>query len=446
MKRKYLILSLLLVSSLVSCNTNESSSNGQVSESSSVEESSAKQDSSSMKESSSSVEESSSSVEDSSSIEESSSIISDEEVINGVISSISFASEVTNDFDLILKKDNVTITYTSSDQTFLKIENDKAKVIRPSETLSDEKITIKATFTLNGTKKEKEYVVTVKALKVTNINVVEMPNEKSVNVGDSNIQLTGGKITVSLDNNTTHDITFADVVVKDFDTTSSGVKEVTCTYANMDFTLKLGCINKVVNKKLALNESVVETFEDEFNPVLSFDNSKVSNSKVIESDKLTGNKAYYFESDGNYACLYINGGVEFEKDCTYTVTFDYIVLSFVDTIYFQYNYGETKFTQFGSNELNVTKHFEYTTTLNGNNSVIQIFPGGGSGKTSLLIDNIKISKVLVEENKVVEGALKENDHVIEKFGDSNNPIFSFDYAEANNSKVTTNNRSLFFIF
>ncbi len=439
MKRKYLILSLLLVGSLVSCNTNESSSNEQVSETSSIEESSVKQDSSSMKEeSSSSIEESSSSVEDSSSIEESSSTISDEETINGVISSISYEKEVTNDFDLVLKKDNVTIAYTSSDQTFLKIENDKAKVIRPSETLSDEEITIKAAFTLNETKKEKEYVVIVKALKVTNINVAEMPNEKSVNVGDSNIQLTGGKITVSLDDNTTKDITFADVIVKDFDTTTSGVKKVTCTYANMDFTLNLGCINKVVNKKLNLNESVVETFEDEFNPVLSFDNSQVSNSKIVESDTLTGNKAYYFESTGNYACLYINGGVEFEKDCTYTVTFDYIVLSFVDTIYFQYNYGETKFTQFGSNELDVVKHFEYTTTLNGNNSVIQVFPGGGTGKTSLLIDNIKISKVLVEENEIVKGALKVNEYVLEKFGDSNNPIFSFDFAEANNSNVTTN--------
>lgn len=61
------------------------------------------------------------------------------------------------------------------------------------------------------------------------------------------------------------------------------------------------------------------------------------------------------------------------------------------------------------------------------------------GKGIYSIDNIKISKVMIEENEIVEGTLKENAYVVEKFGDTNNPIFTFDYSEANNSKVTMEN-------
>ena len=408
--------------------------------SSSTEESSSLPESSSSVEESSSTEESSSLPESSSSVEESSTSTAnvDQETVDRVKSELTFPTSVKNDFNLPSEIDGVTITYLSSDSDYLEVDGTTAKVYRPSELLDDEPITLTASFRLNSATATKEFDLSIEALEVTNVVVTKLPNQTNYNINATNIDLTGGLINVTLDNNDTKEVALDLATVKSYDFSTSGEKEITCTYAEFDFTFKLDVITPISNKTLAVNETVIETFEDKYNPVLSFDNAQTPNSKVVKTDKLGGEYAYYFESAGSYACVFINGGVNFENGATYEVSFKYVVESFVDTLYFQYNWGGTTFTQFGGPASTEIREFKYVATIGGDNPVIQIFPGATSGKTAIYIDDIQFKKVVVEENETVNGALTGGQHVKETFGDPQDAIFEYDNAEAPNSSIKFN--------
>ena len=89
-------------------------------------------------------------------------------------------------------------------------------------------------------------------------------------------------------------------------------------------------------------------------------------------------------------------GLIYTANATYKVEFDYKVLSIVDTIYFQFNNGQSSiYQQFGDiNELNQVKHFEYEFTISSQiNYVMQIFPDSNVGLTKLIIDNLVIERI-----------------------------------------------------
>lgn len=154
---------------------------------------------------------------------------------------------------------------------------------------------------------------------------------------------------------------------------------------------------EVTNKELNVGEYIEENFDNLSALKIGLDNSQTPNSKTTEdSDLIISGGSLYFESAGGYKCLYINKGIKYVANASYKVEFDYKVLSFVDTLYFQFNAnGSTVFTQFGGfNQVGTVNHFEHTFKLgNMTNYVIQIFPGSSLSTSKVIIDNLKITRI-----------------------------------------------------
>ncbi len=73
------------------------------------------------------------------------------------------SSGVTTDFDLVNKKDGVTISYVSSNTDYVAIAEDNSKAIVTRDPNTDQIAVITATFTLNSESKTKDFGVLVKA-------------------------------------------------------------------------------------------------------------------------------------------------------------------------------------------------------------------------------------------------------------------------------------------
>ncbi len=145
----------------------------------------------------------------------------------------------------------------------------------------------------------------------------------------------------------------------------------------------------IIIKELNVGDKVTEDFNDVSNVRYTLDNSQTPNSKIMES---TGE--LYFESEGAYKCLFIKGGLIYTPNATYTITFNYKIISFTDTMYFQLN-GPAVYKEFGQNKhLNQTYQFNETFKIgNNSNYLIQIFPGSANGQTKILIDNLSIERI-----------------------------------------------------
>ena len=128
----------------------------------------------------------------------------------------------------------------------------------------------------------------------------------------------------------------------------------------------------------------------------------------------------HFKSNGGYAGSYFNQpSFIIEANTKYKVEFDYKLLSFVDTMYFQFTSpGNSVFAQFGlSGEIGQVIHFtQYFDLMNATDYVIQMFPGGGSGVTEFFLDNLKITKV--DRNTTTAGALQVDDFLRETLDDN----------------------------
>ena len=164
---------------------------------------------------------------------------------------------------------------------------------------------------------------------------------------------------------------------------------------NIKITKKSGYNNEIQNVKLNVNEEISENFDDLANLKIGIDKSQTPNCKIT-SENAIENNSLYIESSGQYKCLFINKGIEYEANSTYKVTFTYKITSLIDTLYFQLNNGsDTIYKQFGNeNELNKIFSFEFTFTIKNNtNYVIQIFPGQKSGVSKLYIDNFIIKRI-----------------------------------------------------
>lgn len=73
------------------------------------------------------------------------------------------SSGVTTDFDLVNKKDGVTISYVSNNTDYVAIAEDNSKAIVTRDPNTDQIAVITATFTLNSESKTKDFGVLVKA-------------------------------------------------------------------------------------------------------------------------------------------------------------------------------------------------------------------------------------------------------------------------------------------
>jgi hypothetical protein len=157
-------------------------------------------------------------------------------------------------------------------------------------------------------------------------------------------------------------------------------------------------VNYQVNSvELSVGEYIFEHFDSNTRSI-GFDFAQVPNTSVTSDSSLAiSGSSLYFESAGSYLCLFINQGLIYTPNATYRVSFEYKIVDFVDTIYFQFNGGAygNAFTEFGSQEeVNSVNHFSSDfQLLDSNNYVIQIFPGESSGNTIVIIDNIKIERI-----------------------------------------------------
>ena len=166
---------------------------------------------------------------------------------------------------------------------------------------------------------------------------------------------------------------------------------------NLKITRIEGTNNPVVSKELQVGESIFESFDDAYALQVGFDFSQTPNCTFTKDNELAiEGQSLVFESDGNYHCMYINNGLIYSPNATYKIEFDYKVIVFNDTIYFQLNSGaNTVYKQFSSlEEVGQICHFEATLTIDAaTNYVMQLFPGSSTGMTKIIIDNLKITRI-----------------------------------------------------
>lgn len=157
--------------------------------------------------------------------------------------------------------------------------------------------------------------------------------------------------------------------------------------------------NSSINStELQIGDKLIENFDDNNYQVLGIDNSQTPNSQISsDSDKVISGNSLYIESSGSFKCVFINEGLIYTNSATYNIKFDYYIIDFIDTIYFQLNSNTTGtiYKEFGlKSEIGTLQSFEMEFTLaDTNDYVMQIFPGSGIGKTALIIDNIIIERI-----------------------------------------------------
>lgn len=154
---------------------------------------------------------------------------------------------------------------------------------------------------------------------------------------------------------------------------------------------------EVADVLLGIGEEVHETFDSPYKMKIGIDNAEIPASKVLvdSAQALRGDGSLYFESPGSYRNLMIPKGVKYQDGATYRVTFSYKILSFVDTMYVQFFGTPPVFAQFGSSqEVGQEKTFMHDFLISkAEGCLIQFFPGGGIGTTSLLIDDLIIHRL-----------------------------------------------------
>lgn len=166
---------------------------------------------------------------------------------------------------------------------------------------------------------------------------------------------------------------------------------------NLKVTRVEGANIEIVNKELQVGESIEDNFDDYASLKFGFDYSQTPNSAFTKDEQLAiEGQSLIFESDGNFKSLYINKGLAYTPNAKYKVEFDYKIISWVDTAYFQLNNGSNiVFKQFGSaQEMGKVCQFNAAFTIDETaNYIMQIFPGSSEGTTKIVIDNFKITRI-----------------------------------------------------
>ena len=347
-------------------------------------------------------------------------------------------TSVKASFDLpTVNKYDATVEWTCSLSDFAEVSGNQLVVTRPSETFIDETVTLTATIKIGSEQVKKEFSITVLALTVTEISVSTLPTKLNVALNATEMDVTGGQLLVTLDDSSTKTIDLTKNMVASLPTSEIGTQTVTVEYLGCETTFDITVYKPASAVSLNVGESKTVDFENELDLGLTIDPAQTPNSTLITEGAINGNSSLYIESDGGFKTLFIKDFVDLKANETYVISFSYQVVSMVDTIYFQL--ADTgKFTQFGNpNELNTTKKFEWIYSASVDANLIQIFPGGGSGKTKLIIDDIKVERVLAEENVYKTSLDNVGDYVLETFGDPSHTVITLDTAPAPSSAVVS---------
>ena len=335
----------------------------------------------------------------------------------------------------IVDKYDATVEWSCSVSDFAEVSEDKLVVTRPNETFSDESVTLTATIKIGSQSVKKEFALTVLALKVTEISVSQLPSNVTVALNATEMDVTGGKLALVLDDSSTKTIDLTSDMIVELSASTIGEGVASVSYLGCDTEFEIIVYKPSSAITLAVGESRTADFENALDLGLAVDNAQTPNSALITDGAIDGNSSLYIESEGGFKTLFIKDFVELKAGETYVISFSYKVVSMVDTIYFQL--ADTgKYTQFGNpNELNVTKTFEWIYSASVDANLIQIFPGAQAGKTALVIDNLTIERIVAEENVHKTTLDNVGDYVLETFGDPNNSVITLDTAPAPGSSV-----------
>ena len=358
-------------------------------------------------------------------------------------------TSVKASFDLpTVNKYGATVEWTCSVSDFAEVSSNQLTVTRPSETFSDETVTLTATISIGTEKVSKNFTITVLSLTVTEISVSTLPTNTNVALNATEMDVAGGQLLVKLDDSSSKTIDLTKNMVTSLATSEIGTQLATVNYCGCKTTFDITVYKPAIAVTLNVGESKTVDFENGLDLGLKVDPTQTPNSGLITEGAINGNSSLYIESDGGFKTLFIKDFVDLKANETYVISFSYQVVSMVDTIYFQL-VDTGKFTQFGNpNELNVTKTFEWVYSASVDASLIQIFPGGGSGKTKLIIDDIKVERVVAEENVYKTSLENVGDYVLETFGDPSHTVITLDMAPAPSSSVVSqgiNGTSLSFV-
>ncbi len=351
-------------------------------------------------------------------------------------------TEVDEDFTLVTQGSNDTNIEWSSDKAEITISDGSAIVNRPMLGEDNVVVVLTATITKGEASATKTFNVEVLAYELDSITFIEPT--KLLYVEGENLDVTGGKFILTLDDTSTKEISLTNDMITGFDSSQAGTIELTASYLENDFKFNVEIekeVNPVVNKEISIGESIVESFDDRYNPQLGFDFSKTPNSEITDDENKTINgRSLYMESEGSFKTIFIHEGITYTPNGTYRISFDYKLISLIDTIYFQLTDGanSTIYKQFGlQSEIGIVKQFEFEFQIEDSSDyLIQIFPGAGVGTTSLIIDNFKIERI-ERPTTIVTDELNVGDSYTETFGDSDEQIFNIDTAQVPNSSITT---------
>ncbi len=328
------------------------------------------------------------------------------------------------------------VSWTSSDASYISIVGLNASVFRPSEKFLDEVVTVTATILIGTDQSTKTFEITVESLNVVAIEMATPFAQTRYPQGASTLDVTGGTLHITLDDASSKEVSITPEMISGFSTESVGPSTVTITYGEASTETVVTIYQASRAETLALNASKSEDFESDLYPQLAYDNAQTPLSGVTADDAfvLSGERSLLFSSDGNYKTLYLKDFVDFEADYAYRFSFDYKILSFVDTVYFQIS-GPNVFTQFGSaSQINQVRHFTWIYSSPSSSSLIQLFPGSGVGLTQIVIDDFMVERIFLETNDC-KTTLNVGDTVKETFGDFNHRLFNIDTAPTPNSMV-----------
>jgi len=328
------------------------------------------------------------------------------------------------------------VSWSSSDASYISIVGLNASVFRPSEKFLNEVVTLTATILIGTSQSTKTIEVTVESLKVVAVELTTPLTKTRYPQGALSVDVSGAVLHVTLDDASTKDISVTPEMISGFSSEIVGESSVSVTYGGVSTTASVTIYQPSAAEKLALNASKSETFENDLYPQLALDNAQTPESGITSDETLVlnGNRSLVFSSTGSYRTLFLKDFVEFEADYAYRFSFNYKILAFVDTVYFQIS-GPNVFTQFGSStQVGQVLHFEWIYSSASASSLIQMFPGSGTGLTKIVIDDFTVERIYLENNDV-KTTLTVGDHVTETFGDFAHRLFTIDTAPTPNSKV-----------
>lgn len=140
-------------------------------------------------------------------------------------------------------------------------------------------------------------------------------------------------------------------------------------------------------------DRMLETFGDPTSEVFRADFAPAPSSSIVSEGGIQGN-SLKLVSSGAYAGVYL---VPFDKTLIqagdYKLSFDYRIDKLVDTFYLKFYWTGGFFDPaFPNLETGKVHRFEMDFQLSGQIDVLQIFPGGGSGESVLVLDNVALER------------------------------------------------------